>query len=248
MLASTCPRRKAISESAAPCQGSARTEPTLAGGASRSESRLVAVLRCRRSHLFAVESSMRVSRDGSQSLSRALKLRRISRCRLRGRHQHSGRLTWPLPPRRRAAGPTILTSRSLAARGMRAAGLMSDNARAVEVLGARLAIEAISRVSPVREAFTLVSRSWGPRSVASESGLVGVISSPSVRHEGMPKACRNQISDLTSFCELRLSPRAHAFGDEMARVIGAGSRYASRRVRIQYAASARCRATAPIAF
>jgi hypothetical protein len=170
----------------------ARLEPSqlLAGGARRSESRLVAVVRCRRSHLFAVESGMRVSRDGSQSLSRALKLRRISRCRLRGRHQHSRRLTWPLPPRRRAAGPTILTSRSLAARGMRAAGLMSDNARAVEGLGARLAIEAICRY-PLCARRSRSSRGPG---VPGPSPQNPVSSESSLRRLCGMRACRRRVA------------------------------------------------------
>jgi hypothetical protein len=72
--------------------------------------------------------------------------------------------------------------------------------------------------------------------------FVGAISSPSGRHDGYSRGCRNQNS---SFRELmaksRLSPVDETADDW-------GSRYVSCLLRSQYVASARCRATAPMAL
>jgi len=55
------------------------------------------------------------------------------------------------------------------------------------------------------------------------AGVIGTISSPSVRHDGVPEGGRNQIPSVARSWALRAAPS----------VDDAGSRYGSRLLRIQ---------------
>src|SRR5438093_13633583 len=78
------------------------------------------------------------------------------------------------------------------------------------------------------------------RSAVASIRFVGAISSPSVRHDGYSRGCRNQNS---SFRELMAKSRLSPVDET---VDAWGSRYASCLLRSQNVASARCRATAPM--
>jgi hypothetical protein len=117
---------------------------------------------------------------------------------------------------------------------------MSDNASAAVAPGARLGPEAMSEYPLARA---------GGRRLRIEgifrSDFVGVISSPSERHEEVLEACRNHIPRASVGSD---ASGAYASVDETGRRGLRGSRYGCGRVSIQYVASARWRATAAMAF
>ena len=78
--------------------------------------------------------------------------------------------------------------------------------------------------------------------LSSTARFVGVISSPSLRHDDVPKRCRNHRFELQRAHDIC---RAYLFVDEIAPFFG--SLYCSPFFSIQYVDSARCRATAPMA-